>query len=77
MKRSEMIELMWNFIQQVQCGNVYYMDKTDTSKLLNKMEQAGMYPERYEAVMATGKKYNSETDQGRDTIIVNGWEPED
>lgn len=44
MKRSDMIELMWKFIQTVERDYDYYMEKHDTEELLNKMEQAGMLP---------------------------------
>lgn len=44
MKRSEMIELMWNFIKEVECDYDYYMEESDVEELLTKMELSGMLP---------------------------------
>lgn len=44
MKRSEMVKLMWDFIQEVESDYDYYMTKDDVDTLLNRMEKAGMQP---------------------------------
>lgn len=62
MKRSEMIDIMWKFIQNIECDYDVYMKKTDTEDLLDIIEKAGMKPPMYEPF--SGK-------------ILFQWEPED
>jgi len=43
-KRSEMLELMWEYIQDVEHNYDLYMSKETTERLLELMENAGMLP---------------------------------
>ena len=74
MKRSEMVDLMWSFIQDVEYQYDIYMKKEDTKELLSEMEKAGMLPphlDRYE--------YGEKTPLLADSYISYDfiWEPED
>lgn len=64
MKRSEMLEIMWNFIGKVECDYDYYMDKEDTDKLLKCIEKH-MKPKSY--------RYE---DGDIGSCFKEGWEPE-
>lgn len=74
MKRSEMIKVMKH--ASATGPSAVNMDKY-LSNILTSIEKTGMKPPRYIGVTATGKKYNKETDFGRDTWDFNDWEPED
>jgi hypothetical protein len=73
MKRSEAIaRLHWYMPIESQ------FSKSDCDRLLDFIESAlAMRPESYQGLVATGKRYNPETDQGRDKQMFNDWEPED
>ncbi len=50
----------------------------EAAYILEKIERFGMLPPTYTGLIANGKKYNKETDFGRDVMSVRGeWEPED
>jgi hypothetical protein len=44
MKRSEMVNLIWQYIQEVERDYDRYMEEENASELLLKIEQAGMLP---------------------------------
>jgi hypothetical protein len=44
MKRSEMVKIMWNYIQQCEPDYDCYMDERATDNLLSIIENAGMLP---------------------------------
>lgn len=44
MKRSEMVNLMWLFIQEIEDDYDRYMDEETTEKLLTFIEKIGMLP---------------------------------
>lgn len=73
MKKSEMVDYLTTHINE--------LNYTTTTELVNivlfLVSQKGMKPPYYTTVVATGKKYNPETDQGRDVISRQDWEPED
>lgn len=72
MKRSEAIQLL---NQQ----RALFPPGQDMSSqaIIGFLMKLGMSPPQYNAVFATGKKYNKDIDQGRDTFLAKGWEPED
>lgn len=45
--------------------------------ILKKLEKYGMKPPRYTGLIANGKKYDRNTDSGRDVQDFYDWEPED
>jgi hypothetical protein len=70
MKRSEMVQLIWNYIQSVECDYDCYMDEDSCNTLLRKIELAGMRPPFCSAIFQKEAiKY----------IYPDGnqWEPED
>jgi hypothetical protein len=44
MKRSAMLEFMWNFIQNIENDYDKYMEESDVDDLLKAMEEIGMSP---------------------------------
>lgn len=42
MKRSEMVKIMWEFIENIECDYDRYMTEEETDALLAKIEEAGM-----------------------------------
>lgn len=48
----------------------------DAEAVLKLIEKFNMKPPRYIACMANGKEFNPETDQGRDVMDIQAWEPE-
>lgn len=72
MKRSEVVEKLNEQRTLFPSGQ-----DMSSQAIINFLVKLGMTPPPYEAVMATGKKYNKDTDQGRDVFIAKGWEPED
>jgi hypothetical protein len=81
MKKSDLIqdiasELIISGYDVLDLGIGYDKAKVIADILLKRIEKEGMIPPGWVAVMATGKKYNPETDQGRDVLNRYGWEPE-
>lgn len=79
MKRSEMVRIMWDFIQKVECDYDFYMSEASTDALLAEMEKAGMQPPlpaqtSLEAVNKNGDKLFVD---GFLTKAIFNWEPED
>lgn len=77
MKRSDALRaLCVTLDKNGHCGCVTDTE-TMAGKILNALQVLGMRPPYYTTVVATGKKYDPETDQGRDVITRQEWEPED
>ena len=77
MKRSEMIELMWAFIQSVEDDYDRYMDKESVGELLAEVEKAGMLPPFVDqAVVGDKDHYTLHVDQAVYPGLCE-WEPED
>jgi len=75
MKRSEMLELIkfqLGFYKEHDMGSL----DNEAFDLLGCIEKAGMQPPIFIARVATGKKYNPETDFAADTYVARGWERE-
>lgn len=79
MKRSEMLSIIQQAIvdHNISIGDFEGYGAHSHELILERLEEAGMKPPSYIACMANGKLYNPDIDQGRDTIIARGWEPED
>ena len=68
MKRSEIIETIWEYIQEIETDYDIYMRKENCDGLLTRLENKGMKPPSYV------KKF---TEDGTEYIVFNKWEPED
>ena len=85
MKRSDMVLIISEKIQkqmhlinsQLQREHPKMLCDNLALRVMNSIEEAGMTPPRYVAVIASGKKYVHETDFARDTALYAAWEPED
>lgn len=77
MKRSEMVKLMWDFIQSVETNYDIYMTLESTAELLQKMEAAGMLPPRrsVDTTVVVNGVYIPEAFRPSATVS-NEWEPE-
>jgi hypothetical protein len=72
MKRSEMIKLIWDYVQSVEYDYNRYMDESHCEELLRKIESAGMKP--------LGYRNNIPSDEGLSFSTAwyhSGWESED
>ncbi len=77
MKRSEMVGKLRDVLMQFMPNEKHdNLRNLIADVLLTEAEREGMTPPWYEAVLATGKKFNKDTDFARDTTIYKGWEPE-
>lgn len=70
MKRSEMVQLIWDYVQYVESDYDIYMEKQDCDRLLAGLEKAGMLPplvknDDYDDVRKSGRHY------------INVWDLED
>lgn len=73
MKRSEVLDIIVYYVKE----NKSILEAYDIADvILSRLEEEGMRPPSYNALMANGKKYNKETDFARDTINIIQWEPE-
>ncbi len=74
MKRSDMVKLIWDFVQTAESDYDIYMSKLDCDSLLQEMEESGMLPPQV-ASSVTTKTF-------KDEIIYSAvefhskWEPE-
>jgi hypothetical protein len=71
MKRSEMAEIMWIFVSDIESDYDCYLEKEHMSRLLSLMEAAGMSPPPYI------KSIPNNGEVGLDGEVVEAWEPED
>lgn len=84
MKRSDMVkfittELFYGSLSaRVDTGEIRITElaEKDAEAVLKLIEKFNMKPPRYIACMANGKEFNPETDQGRDVMDIQAWEPE-
>ena len=74
MKRSEILDEI-TFILDKEVGDLDFPSISEV--ILKMLEELGMKPKGYYGLMASGKKYNKDTDQGRDVEYFHYWEPED
>lgn len=84
MKRSDMLkfittELFYGSLAARVDNNdvmVTELAKKDAEAVLKLVEKFKMKPPHYIACMANGKEFDPETDQGRDVMDIQAWEPE-
>ena len=78
MKRSDMLTQIAGALFAIHdyAGFVEGAEFNDAEVILGVIEEAGMIPPSFLACMYNGKAYNKETDQGRDTFYIRGWEEE-
>ena len=67
MTRKEMIKVIWNYIEEVECDYDCYMNPENADTLLSKIEAAGMLPPPHtQTAKITSQRLTGFT-----------WEPED
>lgn len=57
-----MVQIIWDFVQSVECDYDVYMEERDCKELLDKIVAAGMTPPTY---------------RNGNVLIGGRWEPED
>jgi len=76
MKREDILDLIETTLTKYNSGHYSYDSTRHSKEILTVLEAAGMKPTGYHGVMASGKKYDPTTDQGRDVEYFHNWEPE-
>lgn len=89
MKRSEMVQLIWDYVQSVECDYDCYMDQDNCDELLRKMELAGIRPPKIKNPLVKQEDiYSWAQERALDDLYdrkpkvpekyhVNAWEQED
>jgi hypothetical protein len=77
MKRSDAIKLIQNKLSKYNSEHYSYDSTSHAKEILAELEKEAMKPIGYYGLIASGKKYNQDTDQGRDVEFFRNWEPED
>ncbi len=73
MKRSEMLRLMWEFVQTVETDYDEYMSEKDMDTLLTLMEYKGMRPPLNKIISGTSKEAFLAIQEYKNALE---WEPE-